>query len=1184
MERKKVCILILTIVLLASSLLASGLHRLWRDRPYEMFILQGPPDAIIDPEYFNKESRDMYVLPPDKKNLSITPPVPTGSINTAWVRRYNGPGSQMDKATAIAIDNSGNLYVTGSSESDYLTVKYNSISGDPEWIAKYSGPWPTDPDVPMAMVLDASGDIYVTGRSWDVGTKDDYATIKYNSLGQEQWAVRYNGPGNGKDVAVAIAVDASGNVYVTGYSEGGPGTGLDYVTIKYNSLGQEQWVSRYNGGNGQDVAVGIAVDASGNVYVTGYSEGLGTGPDYLTIKYNSLGQEQWVVRYNGPGNGSDEAVAIAVDNSGNVYVTGRSWDVGTEDDYATIKYNSLGQEQWVKRYAGRPISGDFAVAISVDRFGNVYITGESEGSGTSYKDCATVKYNSLGQEQWVRRYHHSGGDGGNAIVTDTLGNIYVAGHSWGGITTTKEDYLTIKYNSLGQEQWVKRYNGLGNGEDVAVGIAVDASGNVYVTGYSEGLGTGLDYVTIKYNSLGQEQWVSRYNGESNGEDVAVGIAVDASGNVYVTGYSEDLGTGKDYVTIKYNSLGVQQWIRRYGGNGEDVAVGIAVDASGNVYVTGYSEDLGTGKDYATIKYDSSGVEQWVIRYNGAGNSDDIPVGIAVDKFGNVYVTGHSNAWGTDRDYVTIKYNSSGEEEWSRRYDGPAHYWDQPLSITVDNDGNVYVAGIVADSITFLDCMTIKYNSSGEEEWNRKYDGPGHYIDGALAIAVDNAGNVYITGVSWGNDFDYLTIKYSRDGNIAGIWRQLKSIPLGPTGKSRVKAGGVLTSDTISKIYAFKGGNTQEFYVYDIAGDSWISQCTIPQGINKKRVKSGASLCYDGINKLYALKGGNTQEFWAYDIENNSWTRLKDVPLGGNNKKIKGGSGLVFATKGDSSFVFCLKGSNTGEFYAYYVHGDTWLKRKDAPLGTSGKGFDKGSCIAHNGGDTIYALKNKYNEFYAYSITTDSWITKPQMPMNSIYGSNKKVKNGASMVYHPCGIIYAFKGGNTQEFWAYNVGTNEWTVKETIPKGPTGKKKVGAGGALCYATGYIFALKGNNTLEFWQYTPVVELNDKDIGGTMAQPTAFAYAYMLYQNSPNPFKFHTAITYSIPTETKVSLMIYDASGRLVKTLVNEFKRAGIYTVIWDGTDEQERKVGQGLYFYVLKTADNTITIQRKMLFLK
>ena len=207
----------------------------------------------------------------------------------------------------------------------------------------------------------------------------------------QQWVARYNGPGNSTDAANSIAVDGSGNVYVTGMSSGS-GTYYDYCTIKYNSAGVQQWVARYNGpGNDYDVPTSIAVDGSGNVYVTGYSKGSGTDEDYCTIKYNSSGVQQWLARYNGPVNHDDEAHSIAVDGSGNVYVTGESYGSGTYEDYCTIKYNSLGVQQWLARYNGPANDYDEARSIAVDGSGNVYVTGCSYGGGTNVDFC-TIKY------------------------------------------------------------------------------------------------------------------------------------------------------------------------------------------------------------------------------------------------------------------------------------------------------------------------------------------------------------------------------------------------------------------------------------------------------------------------------------------------------------------------------------------------------------------------------------------------------------------------------------------------------------------------------------------------------------------------------------------------------------------------------------------------------------------------
>lgn len=452
----------------------------------------------------------------------------------------------------------------------------------------------------------------LTGESpHDVATQPhglSAITLELFETVQEAWVARYNGPGHDFDAAEAIAVDKWGNVYVTGRSSD-PDLSTHFVTVKYNPQGQELWVARYYGpGNYQDIPTGIAVDQTGNVYVTGYSFGSSNNYDYATIKYNPDGKQQWVARYNGPDNGDDGAEGIALDSSDNVYVTGSSANTTGVSDYVTIKYDSAGQQLWLARYYSRPGNyPDQAYAIAVDGSGNAYVTGTSLFYTSASYDFGTIHYDSAGQQQSVARYNGSGqrDDYGTAIAVDRSGNVYVTGSSWG--PDTDYDYATLKYNSTGQQLWVARYDGPVSGSDYPQAIAVDSSGNVYVTGASAQTAYfDSDYATVKYDSMGQQQWVARYNGPVNLDDQAHAIALDNSGNVYVTGQSIGPGTDYDYATLKYDLSGHEQWVARYNGpaNYYDVATAIAVDASENVYVTGSSANIGssTDLDYTTIKY------------------------------------------------------------------------------------------------------------------------------------------------------------------------------------------------------------------------------------------------------------------------------------------------------------------------------------------------------------------------------------------------------------------------------------------------------------------------------------------------------------------------------------------------------------------------------------------------------
>ncbi|KPK64440.1 hypothetical protein AMJ83_01630 [candidate division WOR_3 bacterium SM23_42] len=438
----------------------------------------------------------------------------------------------------------------------------------------------------------------------------------------QTWVARYDGPGNGYDAATALAVDEASNVYVTGYSVG-PVFTNDYATVKYDSLGNELWVVRYNApDNGDDVAFDMELDNAGNIYVTGYSADSSSVFDYATVKYDSSGAELWVARYNGPGNDWDRANALAIDENSNIYVTGFGEGLATDNDYATVKYDSAGNELWVARYNGPGNYHDAASDVVLDAVGNVYVTGNSSGLGT-YADFATVKYDSAGNELWVARYNGPAGfnDEAAALVIDDLHNTFVTGFS--ADPDTIDDIVTVKYDSAGNELWVSRYNGPLGGYDRAYALVLDSGCNVYVAGYSYGIGTEADITTVKYDSAGNELWVARYNGPGNGSDVAFDIALDDSGNIYVTGFSRGLVTFGDYVVVKYDSAGGEQWVAFYNGPGDnwDVADEITLDNAGNVYVTGCSVSSGINFDYATLKYSSTGVvEDEGLTVNAAKNS------------------------------------------------------------------------------------------------------------------------------------------------------------------------------------------------------------------------------------------------------------------------------------------------------------------------------------------------------------------------------------------------------------------------------------------------------------------------------------------------------------------------------------------------------------------------------------
>ena len=325
----------------------------------------------------------------------------------------------------------------------------------------------------------------------------------------------------------------------------------------------------------------------------------------------------------------------------------------------------------------------------------------------------------------------------------------------------------LAFGIEGDEIWTGTYNGSANGNDVGQGTAVDSSGNVYVTGYEDVTGEGNNIWVRKYNSAGAVQWTGTSNGTANGSDAGYGIAVDSAGNVYVTGYEYVTGQGDNIWTRKYNSAGTEQWTRTYNGtaNSYDEGQGIAVDSSGNVYVTGHEEVTGQVHNIWVRKYNSAGTEQWTRTYNGIANNDDRGQGIAVDSSGNVYVTGHEDVTGQANNIWVRKYNSFGTETWTRTHNDIANSSDGGQGIAVDSSGNVYVTGHEYVTGQVHNIWVRKYNAAGTEQWTRTYNGTANGGDGGQGIAVDSSGDVYATGYEYvtGQDYNIWVRKYEGGG-------------------------------------------------------------------------------------------------------------------------------------------------------------------------------------------------------------------------------------------------------------------------------------------------------------------------------------------------------------------------------------------------------------------------------------
>jgi hypothetical protein len=901
------------------------------------------------------------------------------------------------------------------------------------------------------------------------------------------------------------------------------------------------WVARYNGpANGPDRAVGIAADLTGNVYVTGSSAGSGSGPDFVTVKYNPAGETVWVRRLSSSGSVPDRAAAVVCTPYQGVYTAGYT-TVGGNTDFWTVRHDpATGDTLWTRRYGGT--GADQAQALAADRYGNVFAAGVGQfGSRTQ---AVVVSYDSAGTQQWVCRIPARSGDSSsaaNAVASGPGQSAYVCG--WMRAGASSVDYFAARIRSTGETAWVRTYSGNPAGYDTAYALAVDASGSVIVTGGSMGAESDYDYATLKFDSLGNLQWTARYDGPDFSDDVASSVAIDSAGYSYVTGWSTGTGSRySDYATVRYSPTGSELWVARYhGGSGDDEAWAIGLDRAGGVYVTGSVETNSNGTDIYTIKYDTAGGQQWAARYNYTPpNRDDKALALVAPGPGVVCVTGFSYNPSTDTDFVTIRYveQDAGVTAILAPTDTipPLPVAPQvrirneglePETVTVvveiyDGARRAYSASVVVPDLA--------PNASQDVVFPAFQDLDGQYVISCRVVLTGDMNPVNDTLSGW------FYVKWRE----LPFWTQKANVPAG-LGLKGVKDGGALCHGrydaTRFAVFALKGNNTNEFYRYHVAVDSWYPLESVPYAVEKrKRVKKGAALCYDRYDTLvFAFKGNGTSEFWRYDVIHDSWSRQADVPFGTGlkPKTVKGGSGLAFWHEGSTGhdYVYALKGNKTSEFWRYLVQADTWEIRRDVPLGTSLKGMGDGSCLVNAGG-TLYALKGSYNELFAYNIGTDSWYVRASLPFENRSGRKKKAKLGTSICYLG-GTIYALKGG-TCEFWGYNPLADVWFELESIPRLPS-SRPVKGGGALAAGSGLVWALKGNKTFEFFSYDPGADAPLRPTPEPSAQadgvgPTAVDRARL--EILPNPMSNDVAVIRLPTTCAGARITVYDALGRCVQ----------------------------------------------------
>ena len=441
----------------------------------------------------------------------------------------------------------------------FLASQSASAAVAETWVQRYGNVGSNATDWASQVVIDPAGDVIMAGYSSDGmgSSRRDMLVIKYSGAsGSVLWQKLYNGPAHSYDAVAALAVDADGNVVVTGPSYKTYSIDSDFYTAKYASLdGALLWEKRYDGGNDRPTA--MLLDGSGNVVVSGYSYAY-TYPNV----YTTNGRVWYMAKYastNGAlvwekhhyGDEPNRSKAMAVDASNNVLVAiSDSPNAG----YYRAKYAAAdGALLWEKRdegILGHPTPSYFFSGVAVDGSGNLVVAG-SINNLTNY-DGYTVKYAAAdGAVVWEKRFDGSSGTAnGSAMAVDSSGNVVVTGRHY-NLTAGIERFYTVKYAEAdGTVLWDKRYAAGWNA------VAVDKNGNVVVSGNTSTSGSGFDYAMAKYASLdGALLWEKRFNGRSNDADFTGtprSLALGPNGMVAVTGTSRDNILGPfSYATVVY---------------------------------------------------------------------------------------------------------------------------------------------------------------------------------------------------------------------------------------------------------------------------------------------------------------------------------------------------------------------------------------------------------------------------------------------------------------------------------------------------------------------------------------------------------------------------------------------------------------------------------------------------------
>ena len=406
--------------------------------------------------------------------------------------------------------------------------------------------------------------------------------------------------------------------------------------------------------------------------------------------------ERWV--YQDTEDGQANSIVYGSDN--NTYIVGYIAPAGSDSsDFYVLGLDTMGALTWSYNYNGSADNNDEAGSVAYGDDGYIYAAGYSIESGTD-RDFIVISLTSSGTEFGVYTYDGlaSLDDEANSIVYGDDGYIYAAGYSVE--SGTDKDFTVLSVNSDGTERWIFTYDGTASGNDIANSVIFGADGNIYVAGYSTESGTNKDIIIISIDSAtGDSNWVYTYDGGSSRNDEAHAIIYGEDGNLYVAGYSRNVGTYKQFTVLSVDTSGNERWVYKtvIPDTRHEEAYSILYGSDNNIYAAGYVWILWNYNDFAVVRLDTTGVEKWIYTYNGAASRDDEVYSLVCGENDNLYAAGYSKGVGVNgKSLKVVSIDTSGTETWTYFYDVEAGSDDVAHSIIYGSDGNLYIAGYSDD--------------------------------------------------------------------------------------------------------------------------------------------------------------------------------------------------------------------------------------------------------------------------------------------------------------------------------------------------------------------------------------------------------------------------------------------------------------------------------------------------------